>query len=718
VNTPPTPPPGPGSAFGPYRIESVVAVGSMGVVYLATDERLGRRVALKTVLGHLARSASFVERFQREAAALAQLQSPHVIQVFDHGVVGGTPFIATQYAAGGDLGRLIAARGPLPSYLAVEVCAQVADALADAHRAGVVHRDVKPANVLLRDDRLDRPHVLLADFGVARAEGDGQGLTEPGSVPGTWGYLAPERIDGDPGSPASDLYAVGCLLHEALTGRPPYEGPDVEVAMAHHQAPVPRLPGDDRFTDEANRVLAGTLAKDPAQRYPSAAALRDDLRELAGEATRTRTNPAAAVHEEATRAAVRPPLPPPPAAAVPPPPPPPLSAPTAPASSRRRRWPVLAAVAAVLAIVAGFVVAVTLFRDDDPDGPVDPGPTPAAEPAVQGDLDGDGYGDVGVLSFDGLVLLRSDGTAFSSGDDDVRRRVQGIIALEGDVDDDGDNEVVRIEGDPPEMTASLAAAGSPVSPIRTPESTDLPEALDIAMTLGDVDGDGFLDLVATTLLAPDVGQVDVALGDGTGAFAPTEPWYTGPLTAGSVLAVDADGDGLDDIVHVTAPSEDFLDPTRTATLLRSDGSALTIAGQPTPVDFGGVGRRGGGGVQGVRVADLDGDGADEVLAVTFAGPLITTWSWNGTTFDQVPWYDDTDSTRPANIFESAVSDVNGDGAADVVLVTGTGTGKQVVLGACLGEVGGDGCEIDRDFEIPFPDVVGYNVLGGSTGTAR
>ncbi|MDO9495584.1 MAG: serine/threonine-protein kinase [Nocardioides sp.] len=139
--------------------------------------RIDRRVALKVVSAALGGSAEFLVRFEREAALLARLNSPHVIAIFDYGERDGCPYLATQYVGGGDLGALIAARGRMPPKLAVEVCAQVADALADAHRAGVVHRDVKPTNVLLRDaDTLDL-HAYLCDFGIART--DGEGLTAP-----------------------------------------------------------------------------------------------------------------------------------------------------------------------------------------------------------------------------------------------------------------------------------------------------------------------------------------------------------------------------------------------------------------------------------------------------------------------------------------------------------------------------------------------------------
>ena len=172
-------------------------MGGMGVVYAATDTRLDRRVALKLVSGQLAGDPSFVTRFQREAAVLARLDSPHIVAIFDHGEQDGTPYIATQYVGGGDLGALIAGRGALPPQLALRVCAQIAGALADAHRVGVIHRDVKPSNVLLRDPDAAELHAYLCDFGIAQTESEG--LTTAGAIAGSWAYLAPERANGDGG---------------------------------------------------------------------------------------------------------------------------------------------------------------------------------------------------------------------------------------------------------------------------------------------------------------------------------------------------------------------------------------------------------------------------------------------------------------------------------------------------------------------------------------
>ncbi|MEQ7848848.1 serine/threonine-protein kinase, partial [Nocardioides kribbensis] len=272
-----------GDQFDRYRIDHEIGRGGMGVVLGATDLSLHRQVALKVVSAELGDSEEFLRRFDREATLLARLDSPHVIEIYDHGEHEGCPYIATQYVAGGDLGGQLRARGPMPPQLAATLCAQVADALADAHRAGVVHRDIKPSNVLLRDATAADLHVYLCDFGIARAGDEADHLTAPGAVAGTWSYLSPECGEGREATPASDLYSLGCLFWAALTGTAPYVGSDVEIAIAHQTSPVRQLTGSDDFTRWANAILARSMAKDPADRYPDAEAMRQDL--LAAAAT-------------------------------------------------------------------------------------------------------------------------------------------------------------------------------------------------------------------------------------------------------------------------------------------------------------------------------------------------------------------------------------------------------------------------------------------------
>ena len=237
---------------GPYRLVRELGRGGMGVVFEAVDDALDRRVALKLVAPRLAAVPGFRERFTREAQAQASLDSPHVVAVFAHGEIDGRLFLATQLIPGGDLGALLRERGGLPAVVATDLVGQVAAALADAHAAGLVHRDVKPANVLLRT-RENGFTAYLTDFGIACRVG-APGAQGAGLV-GTPSYTAPELFAGDSPSPASDVYSLGCLLRAAL--------------------------GPSRRSRRLDRVLRTALATDPSARYPDAGAMRDELRALA-----------------------------------------------------------------------------------------------------------------------------------------------------------------------------------------------------------------------------------------------------------------------------------------------------------------------------------------------------------------------------------------------------------------------------------------------------
>jgi hypothetical protein len=264
-----------GKRFGAYRITRLLGRGGMGVVYAATQENLGRQVALKVLNPGLAHEPAFVVRFSREATALARLDSAHVIHVYDHGEADGQLYIAAQLIDGGDLGAALRQFGPMPPAWALELVAQLASGLADAHELGLVHRDIKPANVLIRvrDDELTG---YLSDFGIARF-GD-EPLTLTGSTVGTPAYMAPELHDGGEATPASDLYSLGCVLWTALTGRPVFEGTsEYRVVHAHMTEPVPALPGDPRLAAQLDPLFAELLAKDPALRPASARTVRRRL---------------------------------------------------------------------------------------------------------------------------------------------------------------------------------------------------------------------------------------------------------------------------------------------------------------------------------------------------------------------------------------------------------------------------------------------------------
>ncbi len=207
----------PGLLAGRYRIERRLASGGMGTVHLAEDRRLGRKVALKLLEEELAADPDFVARFEREARAAAALSHPNIASVFDFGEDEGRPFIAMEYIAGRDLTRLLDQQASLEPGRAVAIACSICDALAHAHSAGIVHGDVKPANVIIGDDG----RVKLTDFGIARARGHTT-LTAAGSVIGTGRYSAPEQVGGKAVGPETDLYSLGVVLFEMLTGSVPF----------------------------------------------------------------------------------------------------------------------------------------------------------------------------------------------------------------------------------------------------------------------------------------------------------------------------------------------------------------------------------------------------------------------------------------------------------------------------------------------------------------
>ena len=274
--------PSQGEQIGPYRIIREIGGGGMGVVYEAADDALDRTVALKLISPHLAADSAFRARFTREAQALAALDSPQVVHVYAHGEVDGRLYLATQLVPGGDLGAMLRHHGAPPATVALDLVAQVASGLADAHAAGLVHRDIKPANVLLRR-RGDTMSAYLGDFGISRRlHAEDPEDVRTGTV-GTPSAMAPELHTGGEAGVASDVYALGCLLWSALSGHAPYRGAtEREVVRAHVEQPIPQLAGGSPLAIEINRILRAALAKDPADRYPSAAGLRDDLRNAGG----------------------------------------------------------------------------------------------------------------------------------------------------------------------------------------------------------------------------------------------------------------------------------------------------------------------------------------------------------------------------------------------------------------------------------------------------
>ena len=258
--------------LGDYRIEGIVGVGRMGVVYLAIDRITGRAVALKVLRDDLGTDPQYRERFRREGELLVQLDHPHVIPIYGRGEIDGELYIASRLVS--STLRDIILAGPVSIDMAVKVLASVASALDAAHAAGVVHRDVKPANVLIDPG----PQVFLGDFGLAR-DLDGSQLTAPGQVLGTIDYMAPELLDGERVGPATDIYGLACLACETLTGTVPYvRETDAATMYAHIVEPPPSVSERRSELPKAlDVVLAAGMAKAPEDRPASAGALVIDM---------------------------------------------------------------------------------------------------------------------------------------------------------------------------------------------------------------------------------------------------------------------------------------------------------------------------------------------------------------------------------------------------------------------------------------------------------
>jgi serine/threonine protein kinase len=263
-----------GHRLGPYRIEARLGRGGMGIVFRAVGDD-GQVVALKVLRDELAADEAFRRRLAHEARAAAEVRHPNLVPVLDVGEADGRLYLAVGYLEGRSLYERLAADGPLPVPDVVRLAADVGGGLEALHRRGIVHRDVKPGNILLAGDGT----AVLGDFGLARNRA-WTVLTKPGQVVGTLAYLAPERIQGEPAGPLSDLYALGCVLYECLAGAAPFAGRSVlRVGMAHlEEEPGDPAAGRTDVPPALSWTVRQALAKDPARRPPGAAALARMLR--------------------------------------------------------------------------------------------------------------------------------------------------------------------------------------------------------------------------------------------------------------------------------------------------------------------------------------------------------------------------------------------------------------------------------------------------------
>jgi len=352
-----------GTPFGRYQLLELLGRGGMGEVWRAHDTTIDRVVAIKMLLPRYAEDPDYEKRFRREARAAARLDDPHVVPIYDVGEIDGRLYVSMRLINGVDLQTVLEA-GPLSAERAVHVVEQIASALHTAHQAGLVHRDVKPSNILVTPNDF----AYLIDFGIARAADD-TALTSADTTIGTWAYMAPERFNSGTADPSGDVYALAFVLYQCLTGQPPFPGDTLEqVAVGHMVAPPPH-PSQERaaIPPAMDRVIGTGLAKKPADRYPTTL-------EMATAARQAITEPAHARPVDPAYAAAAPTVQAPlPFGETPPP---------SVAKELRRRPGVLigAMVVAVLLVSAGIVAAIKFSGDDGQPGQTSAASTAAAAP--------------------------------------------------------------------------------------------------------------------------------------------------------------------------------------------------------------------------------------------------------------------------------------------------------------------------------------------------
>jgi hypothetical protein len=343
--------PGVGETFGGYTIESRLGRGGMGTVYLAVHRRLGRKVALKVIAPELADDEDFHARFLRESQLAASLDHPNVIPIYDADEVDGVLYLAMRYVSGPSLRTRIEERGSLSKGETLRIAEQIGSALDAAHRSGLVHRDVKPANILLAEAG---DHAYLCDFGLAKRTSS-QGMTQTGSFLGSVDYCSPEQIQGQPLDGRADVYSLGSVLYHCLTGQPPYARETEFAVLQAHLTDLPPALSADRpdLPSSLDGVLARAMAKEPDDRYQTAGDLVSAYQKglagesLDGDATRAAPalpSPSAAVSDATT----------------------PMETLVVPRGARIHAWRVALITAAILvALLAAVAATVLASRDSD-----------------------------------------------------------------------------------------------------------------------------------------------------------------------------------------------------------------------------------------------------------------------------------------------------------------------------------------------------------------
>lgn len=439
----------PGSQVAGYRIVEQIGRGGMAVVYRARDIRLDRWVALKILAPDLALDQVFRQRFIRESRAAAAVDHPNIIPIFDAGEADGVLFIAMRYVDGQDVRSLLDRVGALPAPRAVGIVSQVASALDAAHAYGLVHRDVKPANMLLNDraEGGGAEHVYLSDFGVSKQSEATSNLTRTGQLVGTLDYLAPEQVEGRPVDGRTDVYSLACAAFEMLAGTPPFKRDQgMAVLWAQLSTPPPALTSRRPDLPPAvDQVIAKALAKAPGHRYDTCLGFASSLEGACGLRAGTFAGPSAAQDRplrSATRAglpmavreAASPPLPPAeevyparsrPTRPGPAGPPPELPPAHRPAKRRRSRWAVPVLCIALLLLAGGAVVA---LRDRSLlDGIVTISPTPTASTSTSGVTSAAGDPAATVRMYFSAINSHDYAEAWRLGGDNSGSTYQGFV---------------------------------------------------------------------------------------------------------------------------------------------------------------------------------------------------------------------------------------------------------------------------------------------------